>query len=81
MSNQTPRFRVKKDNSGGYYWMFYAANGEEIARSSESYAAKRNCLHSIALVKSGGPTASVFDWTVPTDAQGNHPAVPASQIV
>ena len=81
MANKGPRFRVKKDNGGDYYWMFYAANGEEIARSSESYNTKRDCLHSIALIKSEGPAAPVFDWTVATDSQGNYPSIPAAQVV
>lgn len=81
MANQTPRIRVKKDSAGGYYWIFYGANGEEIARSSESYVRKTDCLHSIALIKRDGPSAPVYDWTVGTDAEGNYPAIPASQVV
>lgn len=81
MAAQSPRFRVKKDNSGYYYWIFYGGNSEEIARSSESYVNKAGCLHSIALVKRDGPGATVYDWTVGTDANGNYPPVPASQIV
>ena len=80
MANSTPRFRIKEDSSGGFYWIFYAANNEEIARSSESYVRKSNCVHSIALIKGNAPGAPVFDWTVNTDANGNYPAIPATQI-
>ncbi len=81
MATSTPRFRVKQDTAKHYYWIFYAANGEEIARSSESYVGKRDCLHSIALVKRDSQSASVYDWTVPTDSNGNYPSLPSSEIV
>lgn len=81
MANKSPRFRVKKDSSGGYYWIYYASNGEQIARSSESYAAKRDCLHSVALIKADAPDAPVYDWSAPTDSEGNYPAIPSVQIV
>jgi uncharacterized protein YegP (UPF0339 family) len=81
MASTSPRFRVKKDNSGFYYWIFYGANGEAIARSSESYVAKRDCLHSIALVKRDSPGAPVYDWTVPADANGNYSAIPEAHVV
>ncbi|MFC6282878.1 MULTISPECIES: DUF1508 domain-containing protein [Polaromonas] len=32
-----PCYSEKKDNSGHWYWIYYASNGEAIARSSESY--------------------------------------------
>lgn len=81
MATTDPRFRIKKDNSGYYYWIFYSDNSKAIARSSESYVAKRDCLHSIALVKSDGPAAPVFDWTVPADAHGNYSALSEAQVV
>lgn len=81
MANSSPRFRIKKDDSGYYYWIYYASNGEEIARSSESYNAKADCIHSIALVKRDSPTAAVYDWTAPKDPNGNYPAMPSSKIV
>lgn len=81
MANQTSRFRVKRDAGGGFYWVFYGANNEEIARSSESYVRKADCVHGIALVKRDGPGAPVFDWTVGTDKDGNYPAIPPDQIV
>ncbi len=46
-----PCYWQKKDQSGGWYWIYYAKNGEEIARSSESYVARSDCTHSIDLVK------------------------------
>lgn len=52
-----PCYWERKDNKGHWYWIYYASNGEPIARSSESYVAKRDCDHSIKLVKgsSGAP--------------------------
>ena len=44
-------FEVKKDNRGQWYWTLQANNNETIARSSESYIAQRDCLHSVKLVK------------------------------
>ena len=46
-----PCYWQKIDNAGRWYWMYYAKNGEEIARSSESYVNRSNCTHSIDLVK------------------------------
>lgn len=50
-----PCYVMKKDAGGKWYWIYYASNYEPIARSSESYGAKADCEHSIALVKSSGP--------------------------
>jgi uncharacterized protein YegP (UPF0339 family) len=46
-----PCYWQKKDNSGGWYWIYYAGNREPIARSSESYVNRSDCEHSINLVK------------------------------
>lgn len=46
-----PCYRQKKDQSGHWYWIYYASNKEEIARSSESYVKRSDCLHSITLMK------------------------------
>lgn len=52
MSNVTyPCYWQKKDNSGYWYWIYYARNGKAIARSSESYVNRNDCFHSIQLVK------------------------------
>lgn len=32
-----PCYWEKKENSGHWYWIYYASNGQAIARSSESY--------------------------------------------
>ena len=52
-----PCYIQRKDQSGNWYWIYYAKNGEEIARSSESYVRRDDCTHSINLVKnsSGDP--------------------------
>ncbi|MGJ7575725.1 YegP family protein [Variovorax sp. RB2P76] len=54
-----PCYWEKKDQSGGWYWIYYAANGEPIARSSESYVRRVDCEHSISLVK-GSSAHKVF---------------------
>jgi len=46
-----PSYWQKKDNSGQWYWIYYAKNGEEISRSSESYIDRNDCTHSITLMK------------------------------
>ena len=46
-----PCYWEKKDNSGHWYWIYYAKNGEEIARSSESYVKRSDCTHSIGLLQ------------------------------
>jgi uncharacterized protein YegP (UPF0339 family) len=46
-----PCYWQKKDQSGYWYWIYYGKNGEEIARSSESYVNRTDCFHSIELVK------------------------------
>lgn len=54
-----PCYWEKKDNSGQWYWIYYASNGKAIARSSESYHNRSDCEHSIDLVK-GSSSAPVF---------------------
>lgn len=56
-------FEVRKDNKGEWYWTFQADNNETIARSSESYINRRDCLHSIRIVKELSPNAPVFDMS------------------
>ncbi len=46
-----PCYWQKKDTKGQWYWIYYAKNGEEIAKSSESYIKRSDCEHSISLVK------------------------------
>lgn len=54
-----PCYWEKKDNSGQWYWVYYASNGKAIARSSESYNNRSDCEHSIDLTK-GSKDAPVF---------------------
>lgn len=49
-----PCYVMRKDQSGGWYWLYYASNARAIARSSESYVAKSDCEHSIHIVKQSG---------------------------
>ena len=54
-----PCYWQKKDNKGQWYWIYYAKNKEEIAKSSESYINRSDCEHSIDLVK-GSKDHAVF---------------------
>ncbi|MDX0840629.1 DUF1508 domain-containing protein [Sinorhizobium medicae] len=54
-----PCYWQKKDARGQWYWIYYAKNGEEIARSSESYVNRSDCFHSITLMK-GSSGSEVF---------------------
>lgn len=46
-----PCYKQRKDAQGHWYWIYYAKNGEEIARSSESYVNRSDCTHGISLVQ------------------------------
>lgn len=46
-----PCYWQKKDNSGYWYWIYYAVNGKAISRSSESYVNRSDCFHSIQIMK------------------------------
>ena len=54
-----PCYWEKKDASGYWYWIYYASNAEEIARSSESYVDRSDCTHSIKLVQ-GSASHKIF---------------------
>lgn len=54
-------FIIYKDNRNEWRWKFRAANHEDIAVSSEGYARRESAIHSINLVKTGSPTAKVYD--------------------
>ena len=56
-------FEVKKDIQGEWYWTFQADNNKTIAKSSESYKNRTDCLHSIKLVKELSPNCTVYDMT------------------
>jgi len=56
-------FDVKKDNKGEWYWTFQADNSKTIARSSESYVNRSDCLHAIKIVKEKAPSCTVWDLT------------------
>jgi uncharacterized protein YegP (UPF0339 family) len=53
MANVTyPCYWQKKDTRGQWYWIYYASNGEEIARSSESYVRREDCERSMEIMQS-----------------------------
>ena len=56
-----PCYWQKKDARGQWYWIYYASNGEEIARSSESYVNRSDCSRSIELVKNSSGSAVFYD--------------------
>lgn len=55
-----PCYWEKKDQSGQWYWIYYASNGEAIARSSESYVRRSDCEHSINIMKSSSSSPIFF---------------------
>jgi len=54
-----PCYWQKKDERGGWYWVYYAVNGKAISRSSESYVNRADCAHSIEIMKTS-TEAKVF---------------------
>ena len=54
-----PCDRQRKDNGGQWYWVYHAANGEAIGRSSESYVKQADCERSITIMKNSS-SAPVF---------------------
>jgi uncharacterized protein YegP (UPF0339 family) len=54
-----PCYWERKDNGGYWYWIYYASNGQTIARSSESYVRRDDCTHSINLVQ-GSASHPIF---------------------
>lgn len=57
-------FDLKKDNRQQWYWTLQGKNGEMVARSSESYINRQDCLHCIRLVKDIAPNAPVWDMSI-----------------
>jgi uncharacterized protein len=58
-------FEIYEDqnNPGEFRWRLRANNNEIIADSGESYRDKDDCEHSIELVKTQSPSATVQDLT------------------
>jgi uncharacterized protein YegP (UPF0339 family) len=56
-----PCYRAKKDAKGQWYWIYYAKNREEIARSSESYVKRDDCTHSITLMQQSATSPVFYD--------------------
>lgn len=59
MTDQRNSFVVRRDAQREWYWVFYGANGEALARSSESYKRRGDCKHSILLVQGSRGVAIV----------------------
>jgi len=56
-------FEVHKDSSGQWYWTSQAENNKTIARSSESYINRSDCLHSIKIVRELAPKCTIWGMT------------------
>lgn len=56
-----PCYWQKKDSKGQWYWVYYAKNGEAIARSSESYVNRSDCAYSIGLLKASNGDQVFYD--------------------
>jgi uncharacterized protein YegP (UPF0339 family) len=56
------RFRIFKDKAGEYRW-WLIDGGKNRASSSEGFKAKRDCEHSIVLVKEFAAGAIIEDQT------------------
>ena len=56
-----PCYWQKKDNSGFWYWIYYARNGQAIARSSESYVKRDDCTRSIQIIKESSNSPVFYD--------------------
>jgi uncharacterized protein YegP (UPF0339 family) len=55
-----PYFYVYRDSNKEWRWRFRAANKKIIAVSSESYKARSDCEHGIALLKKHASAAPVI---------------------
>jgi uncharacterized protein YegP (UPF0339 family) len=56
-----PCYWQKKDQSGGWYWIYYASNGKAISRSSESYVNRSDCARSIEIMKASSNDRVFYD--------------------
>jgi len=55
------KFEVYQDAAKEYRWRLKAANGEEVAASSEGYKAKADAEKAVSHIKSGAATAELRD--------------------
>jgi uncharacterized protein YegP (UPF0339 family) len=58
---EVTHFILHKDTEGYWRWKFCAANHDDLCASSKGYKHKEDALHDIDLVKSGTPSAAVYD--------------------
>ena len=56
-----PCFLRYRDGEGRYYWLYFAANGEEVARSKQTYASAQECDHSVVMMKACAPARYLAD--------------------
>lgn len=59
---EVAHYQLNKDVSGQWYWIFKAKNSKTIARSSESYHNRSDCIDSIHLIKQSN-ASPVWDMT------------------
>ena len=55
-----PCYWMYRDNRNEWRWTYFAANGEEIGVSSESYTTKQNCQNSVNIMKASG-SSTVYE--------------------
>lgn len=56
-----PCYWQKKDQSGHWYWIYYASNKKAISRSSESYVNREDCKRSIQIMQESSGSAVFYD--------------------
>lgn len=62
LSENEPKFVIKKSSNDQYYFVLKAGNGQVIA-TSEMYVNKQGCKNGIESVKKNAPIAKVIDLT------------------
>ena len=55
-----PCYHLKQDKNKEWYWIYRSSNALTIARSSESYKNKSDCLNSVNILKKS-KDADVFN--------------------
>lgn len=60
MADRTyPCYWQERDSTEQWHWFYFGEDGAEIARSSESYRDRVECIHAIQLMKNSS-TSEIF---------------------
>lgn len=62
MAYEIAHYQLNKDEGEQWYWIFKAKNSKTIAKSSESYHNRLDCIASIHLIKQSN-TSPIWDMT------------------